>query len=169
VSHASGAPKTVRFWDIPPGTQPRKLNRERGTRETRRILPVAPLTNKDSIERSAPQMIGYNQDVIARSLDAIAGWTSPGDLPCLLLFIPRGSNRLRRVTMQPNLVTEPSMAIAGRTVQSAFYGRNSHATRQSSPTPCREAAQSNFCCSECAGRVSVSIRSSRRRIAERFR
>ena len=27
----------------------------------------------------------------------------------------------------------------------------------------------NFCCSECAGRVSVSIRSTRRRIAERFR
>jgi hypothetical protein len=33
--------------------------------------------------------------------------------------------------------------------------------------PCREAAQSNFCCSECAGRVSVTIRSPRRRIAER--
>ena len=27
----------------------------------------------------------------------------------------------------------------------------------------------NFCCSECAGRVSVAIRSTRRRIAERFR
>jgi len=27
----------------------------------------------------------------------------------------------------------------------------------------------NFCCSECAGRVSVAIRSPRRRIAERFR
>jgi hypothetical protein len=36
------------------------------------------LTNKDSIERSAPQMNGYNQAVIARSLDAIWGWTSPG-------------------------------------------------------------------------------------------
>jgi hypothetical protein len=24
-------------------------------------------------------MIGYKQDVIARSLDAIGGWTSPGD------------------------------------------------------------------------------------------
>jgi hypothetical protein len=36
------------------------------------------LTNKDSIERSAPKMIGYNQNVIARSLDAIGGWTSPG-------------------------------------------------------------------------------------------
>jgi hypothetical protein len=35
------------------------------------------------------------------------------------------------------------MAKVGSTVQSAFYGRNSHATRESSPTPCREAAQSN--------------------------
>ena len=88
-------------------------------------------------------MTGYNQDVIARSLDAIGGWTSPGGLPCLLLFIPRGSNRLRRMTVRPNPGTEPSMAKVGSTVQSAFYGRNSHATRESSPTPCREAAQSN--------------------------
>src|ERR1017187_9986874 len=36
------------------------------------------LTNKDSIERSASKMIGCNQDVYARSLDAIWGWTSPG-------------------------------------------------------------------------------------------
>jgi len=89
-------------------------------------------------------MIGYNQDVIARSLDAIEGWTSPGGLPCLLLFIPRGSNRLRRITVRPDPGTEPSMAKVGWTVQSAFYGRNSHATRDSSPTPCREAAQSNY-------------------------
>ena len=47
------------------------------------------------------------------------------------------------MTMRPNPGTEPSMAKVGWTVQSAFYGRNSHATRESSPTPCREAAQSN--------------------------
>jgi hypothetical protein len=88
-------------------------------------------------------MIGYNQDVIARSLDAIRGWTSPGSFPCLLLFIPSGSNRLRRMTVRPNPGTEPSMAKVGWTVQSAFYGRNSHSNRESSPIPCREAAQSN--------------------------
>ena len=89
-------------------------------------------------------MIGYNQDVIVRSLDAIRGWTSLGRLPCLLLFIPSGSNRLRRMTVRPNPGTEPSMAKVGWTVQSAFYGRNSHANRESSPSPCREAAQSNL-------------------------
>jgi hypothetical protein len=47
------------------------------------------------------------------------------------------------MTMKPNPGTEPSMAKLGRTVQSAFFGRNRHATRESSPTPCREAAQSN--------------------------
>src|ERR1019366_3203563 len=93
----------------------------------------AGLTNKDSIERSAPQLIGYNQDVIARSLDALRGWTSPGRLPCLLLFIPSGSNRLRRMAVRHNPGTEPSMAKVGWTVQSAFYGRNSHANRESSP------------------------------------
>jgi len=35
------------------------------------------------------------------------------------------------------------MAKVGWTVQSAFYGRNSHSNRESSPIPCREAAQSN--------------------------
>ncbi len=35
------------------------------------------------------------------------------------------------------------MAQLGWTVQSAFYCRNSHATRENSPTLCREAAQSN--------------------------
>ena len=88
-------------------------------------------------------MIGYNQDVIVRSLDAIRGWTSLGRLPCLLLFIPSGSNRLRRMTVRPNPGTEPSMAKVGWTVQSAFYGRNSHANRESSPTPCRAAVHSN--------------------------
>ena len=43
------------------------------------------LTNKDSIERSAPKMIEYKQDVIARSLNAIRGWTSPG--ACLASLI----------------------------------------------------------------------------------
>jgi len=65
-------------------------------------------------------------------------------LPCLLLFIPRGSNRLRRMTVRPNPRTEPSIAKVDWTVQSAFYGRNSHPTKESSPTPCREAAQSNL-------------------------
>src|ERR1035438_1003261 len=71
------------------------------------------------------------------------GLDEPGGLPCLFLFIHRGSNRLRRLTMRPNPGTEPSMAKVGWTVQSAFYGRNSHATRESISTPCREAAQSN--------------------------
>jgi hypothetical protein len=31
-------------------------------------------------------MIGNNQDVIARSLNAIGGWTSLGDLSCLLVL-----------------------------------------------------------------------------------
>ena len=33
-----------------------------------------------TIERSAPMMPDWKQDVIARSLNAIAGWTSPGPL-----------------------------------------------------------------------------------------
>jgi len=49
------------------------------------------------------------------------------------------------MTMRPNPGTGPSMAKVGWTVQSAFHDRNSHATRKSSPTPCREAAQSNNC------------------------
>ena len=36
------------------------------------------------------------------------------------------------------------MAKAGWTVQSAFCGQKRHATKESSPTPCREAAQSNL-------------------------
>jgi hypothetical protein len=47
------------------------------------------------------------------------------------------------MTARPSPGTGPSMAKVGWTVQSAFYGRNSHATRENSPTPCREAAQSN--------------------------
>jgi hypothetical protein len=35
------------------------------------------------------------------------------------------------------------MAKVGWTVQSAFYDRNSHAVRESVPSLCREAAQSN--------------------------
>jgi hypothetical protein len=88
-------------------------------------------------------MIECNEDVIARSLEAIAGWTSPGGLPCLFLFILRGDNRLRRMTVRPGTGTEPSMAKLGWIVQSAFYGRNSHATTESSPTPCRKAASFN--------------------------
>ena len=85
----------------------------------------------------------YNQSVVARSLDAIAGWTSPGGLPCLFLFISYGSNKLRRMTTRPNPGTERSIATAGWTVQSAFNDRNSHITSKGSPSPCREAAQSN--------------------------
>ena len=47
------------------------------------------------------------------------------------------------MTLRPNPETEPSMPKVGWPVQSAFYGRNSHPTKESSPTPCREAAQSN--------------------------
>jgi hypothetical protein len=47
------------------------------------------------------------------------------------------------MTVRPNPETEPSMPKVGWPVQSAFYGRNSHPTKESSPTPCREAAQSN--------------------------
>ena len=71
------------------------------------------------------------------------GLDEPGGLPCLFLFIPPGSNGLRGMTVRPNLGTEPSMTEVGWTVQSAFQDRNSHATRESSPGPCREAAQSN--------------------------
>ena len=59
----------------------------------------------------------------------------PGGLPCLLLFISLGSNRLRRMTAMPNSGTEPSMAKASWPVQNAFYGRIGHATTESSPTP----------------------------------
>jgi hypothetical protein len=48
------------------------------------------------------------------------------------------------MTVRPNPVTEPSMARVGWTVQRAFYDRESHATRESKPSRCREAAQSNF-------------------------
>ena len=47
------------------------------------------------------------------------------------------------MTLRPNPETEPSMAKVSWPVQSAFYGRNSHPTKESSPTPCRAAAQSN--------------------------
>ena len=90
-------------------------------------------------------MIEYKQDVIAQSLDAIRGWTSLGaSFAFLVLFMSSGSNRLRRMTVRPNPETEPSMPKVGWPVQSAFYSRNSHATRESSPGPCREAAQSNI-------------------------
>jgi hypothetical protein len=88
-------------------------------------------------------MIECNEDEIARSLDAIVGWTSPGGLPCLFLFIPHGDSKLRRITVRPGPGTEPSMAKLGWIVQSAFYGQNSRATTESSPTPCREAASFN--------------------------
>jgi hypothetical protein len=56
------------------------------------------------------------------------------------------------------------MAKVSWTVQSAFDGRNSHTTKESSPTPCREAAQSNprmdamctaatYCRSSCVARL----------------
>ena len=49
------------------------------------------------------------------------------------------------------------MAKVGWTVQSAFHDRNSHATRESSPSLCREAAQSNTGmhsqCTACRWRV----------------
>jgi len=45
--------------------------------------------------------------------------------------------------MRPNPGTEPSMAKVGWTVQSVFYGRNSHAHQGEHLYPCREAAQSN--------------------------
>jgi hypothetical protein len=48
------------------------------------------------------------------------------------------------MTVGPNPGTEPSMAKVGWTVQGAFYGRNGHATRESSPSLCRAAAQSNL-------------------------
>ena len=47
------------------------------------------------------------------------------------------------MTVWPNPGTDASMAKVGWTVQSAFYDRNSHATRESSLSLCREAAQSN--------------------------
>src|ERR1017187_3508857 len=56
------------------------------------------------------------------------------------------------MTVRPNPETEPSMAKVGWTVQSAFYGRNSHATRENNPSLCREAAQSNKVAGVDAGR-----------------
>ena len=102
----------------------------------------ADLTNKDSIERSAPKMIGYNQDVIARSLDAMGAGRARGP-PLPFAFMCLNPNGLRRMTVGPNPATEASMAKVGWTVQGAFFGRNSHSIRESGPTPCREAAQSN--------------------------
>ena len=52
------------------------------------------LTKKDSIERSAPRMLEWKQDVTARSLDAIGRWTSPVELRerglCGLLLVRLG-------------------------------------------------------------------------------
>jgi len=61
--------------------------------------------------------------------------------PCLLLFMPFSSNKLRELAMGPNPGAEPNMHQTPWTVQSAFRGRNGHATRES--TSCRAAAQSN--------------------------
>jgi hypothetical protein len=47
------------------------------------------------------------------------------------------------MTVGPNPGTERSMAKVGWTLQRAFYDRNSHATKESSPSLCREAAQFN--------------------------
>jgi len=61
--------------------------------------------------------------------------------PCLLLFMPFSSNKLRELAMGPNPGAEPNMHQTPWTVQSAFRGRNGHATRESNS--CRAAAQSN--------------------------
>ncbi len=60
---------------------------------------------------------------------------------CLFLFMPFNSNRLQKLAVEPNPGTEPSIPRVGWKVQNTFAGRNSHATRGS--TPCREAAPSN--------------------------
>src|ERR1017187_2049990 len=72
------------------------------------------------------------------------GLAEPRGLPCLFLFILRGDSRLRRMTVRPNPGTEPSMVKLGWIVQSAFYGRNSHATTESSPTPAAQRLSPTF-------------------------
>ena len=109
-------------------------------------------------------MIEWKQDTIARSLNAIWGWTSPG-LPCLFLFMPLTGNGLQKPARGPNPRTEPSVPQTDRTVQSAFWGRNSHLARESSS--CRAAAQSNFRCSKRADYFLGSFGRSGRRVAER--
>ena len=64
-------------------------------------------------------------------------------LPLPFAFMCLSPNGLRRMTVGPNPGTEASMAKVGWIVQSAFYDRNSRATRESWPSHCREAAQSN--------------------------
>jgi hypothetical protein len=97
------------------------------------------LTNKDSIERSAPTMNEWNH-IAARSLNAIWGWTSPG-LSCLFLFMPLSRNELQKPAVEADPGTDGSVPQMCRTVQSAFWGRNSRVARDGAA--CRAAAQSN--------------------------
>src|SRR5258708_39689615 len=57
----------------------------------------------------------------------------------------------------------------GAMLHGAMINLRRRIVNQARGFPCRAAAQFNFCSSECAGRVSVAIRSPRPRIAERFR
>jgi hypothetical protein len=50
------------------------------------MISMLPKTNKDSIERSAPRMFSMSEAVVARSLNAIRGWTSPAKNPPMTPF-----------------------------------------------------------------------------------
>jgi len=88
-SGPGGPPETLAIWT---------LHTYAFSATCRRLLnltaPNPLLTEKDSIERSEPKTVECKLDVIARSLDAIGGWTSPVELPerglCDLLFARMG-------------------------------------------------------------------------------
>ena len=82
----------------------------------------------------------YNQSVVARSLNAIRGWTSPVP-PCLFHFMCRNGNGLQKWATEAQPETETSMPQVGSSVQSALGGQNGHAPGET--LACREAAQSN--------------------------
>ncbi len=86
-------------------------------------------------------MIECNQDTIARSLNAIWGWTSPAP-PLPFAFYPIGQQYVTgKLTLGANAATEGIMPQTAWTVQNAMFNRESHAGGES--TACREAAQSN--------------------------
>src|SRR6266404_3798776 len=117
---------------------------------------VDSLTNKDSIERSAPTMKEWKQDIIARSLNAIWGWMRPG-LPCLFLFRAFGCKGLQELAMAPNPRTGGSMAQTSRAVQSAFCGQGSYVARESNASPAAQRLSPTMRCSEPGHRVQVAI------------
>jgi len=85
-------------------------------------------------------MMERKQDKIARSLNAMKGWTRPGP-PLPFAFYALVSNRLQKVTLRSSAATAPTMPRTPRTVQSSVDNRNNGASRRSNSF--RGAAQSN--------------------------